>query len=478
MNFVSENASFLNNVIKKNFTKMYRLPLYRFFLFLCGLPVFIVVCFDYLFRGGKTDQKYEKERTARSLRESGLYARIEAEVSAQLQKKYSFLNKNPSEKKAVAECKRITEKRFEEQVMAELVRNDPAASSRVSLASHFTGLLNKPAFCVFSVILGFPLFVLILMYSNPYVKYISERLVMMVFVIFGVTFLVFTILYMSPMDTATNILGLHATPETVAEFNRVYGLDRSYVEQLAGAFKGIITFDMGKSFVGNEDVIPSVMRRFPITLIVTFWSLILSVSVAIPAGIFSAIKPYSAFDYVFMFIVLLGLSLPNFWLGLIFILNFSINFKLLPSLYLIGNWKSLIMPIIVLGTGLAASVARMTRSSMLEVVKQDYVVTAKAKGLPYYKVVLRHVLGNAMIPIVTVIGLQFGAMLGGAAVTEKVFNISGLGSFIVDRQYIPDIPIVLAGTVYVAIVVSIMNLAVDILYAFLDPRIKSKMRSY
>jgi peptide/nickel transport system permease protein len=199
---------------------------------------------------------------------------------------------------------------------------------------------------------------------------------------------------------------------------------------------------------------------------------------AIPAGIFSAIKPYSAFDYVFMLVALIGLSIPNFWLGLILILNLSINSKLLPSLYIVDNWKSLVMPVIVLGTGLSASVARMTRSSMLEVIKQDYVTTARAKGLPPNKVVIRHVLANAMIPIVTVIGLQFGGLLGGAAVTEKVFNVSGLGSYIVDKQFIPDIPIVLAGTVYLAIIVSVTNLAVDILYAFLDPRIKSKMKNY
>ena len=135
------------------------------------------------------------------------------------------------------------------------------------------------------------------------------------------------------------------------------------------------------------------------------------------------------------------------------------------------------MPAIVLGTSLAASVARMTRSSMLEVISADYIVTARAKGLSKKTVILKHALGNAMIPIVTVIGLQFGGMLGGSAVTEKVFNVNGIGSYIVDKQFIPDIPIVLAGVVYVAIIISIVNLLVDILYAFLDPRIKSKIKS-
>ena len=250
------------------------------------------------------------------------------------------------------------------------------------------------------------------------------------------------------------------------------------MEQLLRVFRGVLTFDMGRSFVGNEDVIASIFRLFPITLIVAFWSLLLSLLIAIPAGVFSAIRPYSAFDYIFMFTALLGLSIPNFRQGLIFILYFSINWRILPSLYIVGNWLSLIMPVVVLGTALAASVARMTRSSMLEVIKQDYVTTARAKGLPNSKAVMKHVLVNAMIPIITVVGLQFGGVLGGSAVIERVFNIRGLGSHIVDRQFIPDIPVVMAGTIYIAIIVSITNLAADVLYAFLDPRIKSQMKNY
>ncbi|MGL5752540.1 MAG: ABC transporter permease, partial [Paraclostridium sp.] len=294
----------------------------------------------------------------------------------------------------------------------------------------------------------------------------------------GVTFLVFTILHASPLDPAINILGQGATPDQIKEFNAVYGLDQPYIVQLFNSFKGLLTFDLGQSFAGNEEVFVAIARKFPVTLSVTFVSLLVAVILAIPAGIISAIKPYSAYDYTFMLIALIGLSIPNFWLGLILILKFSIEMGLLPATYVVGNASSMIMPAIVLGTSLAASIARMTRSSMLEVVKQDYMTTARAKGLSEKRVVLKHALGNAMIPIVTVIGLQFGGMLGGSAVTEKVFNINGIGSYIVDKQFIPDIPIVLAGVVYVAIIISIVNLLVDILYSFLDPRIKSKMKSY
>jgi peptide/nickel transport system permease protein len=203
-----------------------------------------------------------------------------------------------------------------------------------------------------------------------------------------------------------------------------------------------------------------------------------SLGIALPAGIISAIKQYSSFDYIAMFIALLGLSIPNFWLGLMLILYFAINLKVLPATFQVGNWLTLIMPAIVLGTGMSASVARMTRSSMLEVKNADYILTARAKGLPENKVVMKHILGNALIPIVTTIGGQFGGMLGGSSVTEKVFNINGIGSYIVEKQYIPDIPVVLAGVVYISFIISIMNLVIDILYAVIDPRIKSRMKNY
>jgi len=468
----------MDEVVEKYSTKMLKLPFYRALLVICGLPVFAVLGCCYLFMrlfmaNDGQSLRGMKARAARTLRDDGADKRIEDEVLVQLQKKYAFLRKNPSPQKIAAEQKKIAAKEFNELVLAEATQNNNAA-----FMPYFFDRIKRPPILVFSVIFGFPMYLMILVFSNPYVKYILERLVMMVFVVFGVTFLVFTILYMSPMDPALNILGQHATRDSIAEFNRVYGLDKSYFQQLFEVFRGIVTFNMGNSFVGNEDVIAAIARLFPITLTVTFWSLFISLCIAVPAGIFSAIKPYSTFDYVFMLVALLGLSLPNFWQGLLFILAFSINLKWFPSLYIVGNWKSLIMPVVVLGTGLAASVARMTRSSMLEVIKQDYVTTAKAKGLPYSKVVLRHILGNAMIPIITVVGLQFGGMLGGAAVTERVFNVRGLGSYIVERQFVPDVPIVLAGTVYIALVVSVTNLVVDILYAFLDPRIKSRMKNY
>ena len=320
------------------------------------------------------------------------------------------------------------------------------------------------------------MYILLGLYSNAFSKFIFERLIMSIFVITGVSILVFTILYLSPFDPAANLLGESATKEQMAAFNQMHGLDLPYLNQLWNTIKGIVTFDLGASFTGNEDVATSIANKFPVTLMIAIFSLLMAVVIAIPVGIISATRQNSFLDYAFMFIALIGLSIPNFWQGLIFILNFSIKLQWLPATYSPQNWLSIIMPVIVLGTGLTASVARMTRSSVLEIINEDYIITAKAKGLNQSQVLWKHAIGNAMIPIVTVIGLLFGGMLGGAAVTEKVFNISGIGSYIVDKQFIPDIPAIMGGVIYIAITISLVNVLIDILYAFFDPRIKSKMK--
>jgi peptide/nickel transport system permease protein len=301
---------------------------------------------------------------------------------------------------------------------------------------------------------------------------------MTLFVILGVVVLVFTILYISPFDPAVNILGQTATPDQISEFNRVYGLDQSYFVQLWNNIRGIATFDLGKSFAGNEDILAAIGRKFPVTLKLTFFSQLMAIAIAIPIGIVSAAKPNSWFDYTFMLIALIGLSIPSFWQGLVFILGFAIKLQWLPATFNPSNALTYLMPVLVLGTGLTAAIARMTRASTLEIIHEDYIVTATAKGLNRRTVLLRHAVRNALIPIVTVIGLQFGGMLGGAAVTEKVFNISGLGSYIVDKQFIPDIPAIMGGVVYTAITISLINALIDILYAFVDPRIRSKMKQY
>ncbi len=465
--------------INRNFEKMFKNKQYKIWLIVTGCLSLVFVYIKYALQ--KPNDPFSKilERTEKRLLESGAKERIAQEAREQVEKKNAFFKKNISAEAAAKQAEKIAASKWKALIAQEAkAEADLSHITALTFTSVYREMIANPLFLLFSLIVSFPMYILMLIFSYHVSKYIFERLVMMVFVIFGVTFMVFTILYISPMDPATNILGQTATTEQIENFNRIYGLDKGYVARLFDTFKQLVTFNMGKTFVGNQDVMTEIMNKFPVTLQIAFWSLVVSVGIAIPSGIISAIKQYSSFDYIFMFIALIGLSVPNFWLALIMILEFSIRNHWLPATFIVGNWKSFIMPAFVLGTGLSASVARMTRSSMLEVKNSDYILTAKAKGLSSYKVVMKHILGNAMIPIVTVIGLQFGGMLGGSAVTEKSFNIAGLGSYIVDRQFIPDIPVVLAGVVYIAVVISIANLAVDILYAFLDPRIKSKMKNY
>lgn len=458
------------NDITNNLYRMQKLFLYKIAIIIFGI-------FTYLFIWIK---KYILYRYYKKLyRNNYIYSeneflKLAEEYSFHIEKEKEILSKNISD---LEKSNRI--KKYIDNIKKSMNKyNNKEIKSNIEDATILKKLLENNIFFIYSIIFSFPMYILIYIFSHWYMKYIFERIVMMFFVMFGVIFLVFTILYISPMDSAVNILGQDATKEQIDAFNKSYGLDKPYIEQLFYSFKSIITFDLGKSYVGNEDIFSAIARKFPITLSISFLSLLLAIIIAIPAGIISSVKQYSIFDYVFMLIALIGLSIPNFWIGLILILNFSINLNMLPASFIVDNIKSYIMPTIVLGTGLSASVARMTRASMLEIKSSEFVLTARSKGLNESIVIFRHIFKNALIPIITVIGMQLGSILGGAAVTEKVFNIKGIGSYIVDKQFIPDIPVILAGVVYISIVVSIVNLIVDILYAFLDPRIKSDMKNY
>ncbi|MGN7477362.1 ABC transporter permease [Solibacillus silvestris] len=387
--------------------------------------------------------------------------------------KARFFKKVIDEQKISATANMLTEQKLNREVEKQLAAT---GALKDSYKSYFSNLLKKPPFLIISIIPGIFMYLLLIVTSNPFIRFIFERLLQSVFVIIGVATLVFTILYISPFDPARNLLGVEATPAQIENFNKLYGLDQPYLVQLWHSLSGLFTFDLGTSFAGKEDVTQSILNKFPVTLEIALFSLLMAIAIAIPVGIISAVRPNSFIDYMFMLIALIGLSIPSFWQGLIFIMTFSLELKWFPATYNPGNWMSIVLPIVVLGTSITASIARMTRSSMLEVIHEDYIITAKAKGLSERKVITKHAIRNAMIPIITVIGLLFGGMLGGASVTEKVFNISGIGSYIVDKQFIPDIPAILGGVVYIAITISIVNMLIDILYAFFDPRIRSKMK--
>ncbi len=466
-------------VIKKNFGKMIKKPVYKVLLALLGLPTFLFLVIKKYFFSNSNSYNSLKTELDEKFTKLKVREKIYNEVLESEKKKIEYLNLKCSEQELLKNVEKITQKKYIEIYNEELSKQEKIKKVKsVSLTNTYFNLVDNKIFLIFSLITSIFMYILIFIFSKPYLKYISERVFMMVFVMMGVLVLVFTILYISPMDPAKNILGEDATPDKVAEFKRIYGLDKPYIVQLFQTFKNFVTLDLGTSYVGNENILEAISSRFPITVQLSFASLFVAIVIAIPSGIISAIKQYSSFDYLFMLIALIGLSIPNFWLGLILILNFSIKLGWVPAMYDVSNLATLIMPAIVLGTGLSATVARMTRSSMLEVKNQDYILTARAKGLSESRVILKHILGNAMIPIVTVIGLQFGGLLGGSAATEKVFNVNGLGKYIVEKQFIPDIPVVLTGVVYIAIIISIVNLLVDILYAFLDPRIKSKIKNY
>jgi len=295
----------------------------------------------------------------------------------------------------------------------------------------------------------------------------------------GVSFIVFSMLHLAPGDPAVTIAGEHATLEQIEAIRDAMGLNDPFLVQY-GRWLGNFVFnqDLGVSRA-NHSVVDELMSRFPATLQLAGAAVLVSVIIGLPIGIISATKQYSIFDNVSMFFALLGVSMPNFWQGMLLILLFALNLGWLPFGGLRGgahNFVDLILPAITLGTGSAAVVARMTRSSMLEVIRQDYIKTARAKGQAERVITTRHALKNALIPIITVVGLNFGFMLGGAVITEIVFTIPGIGSFMVNAILQRDFPVVQGGVLFVALTFTVVNLAVDILYSFVDPRIKSQYR--
>ena len=306
-------------------------------------------------------------------------------------------------------------------------------------------------------------------------KYILKRLLLLVPVLLGVSFLVFTIMSFTPGDPAQLILGESAPAEAVAALREEMGLNDNFFMQYARFVGNAITGDFGRSYTSGREVFGEIFARFPNTLVLAVVGVIIAILIGIPVGIISATKQYSLLDSTSMILALLGVSMPNFWLGLMLILTFSVGLGVLPSGGFNGL-KSIILPAITLGSGAAAIITRMTRSSMLEVIRQDYIRTARAKGLGEKKVINKHALKNALIPVITVVGLQFGYLLGGAVLTETVYSWPGVGRLMVEAIRQKDTPTVLAAVVFLAGAFSVVNLLVDILYAYVDPRIKSQYK--
>jgi peptide/nickel transport system permease protein len=305
------------------------------------------------------------------------------------------------------------------------------------------------------------------------VKYILRRLFMMIPVLLGVGIIVFTMLCITPGDPAAQILGNEATSEELNRLRAELGLNKSYIERLGSFFYNLVfKFDFGTSYMTKKPVIEMIQSRMGNTFVLATASVFISVLMGLILGIVSATKPYSLFDNMAMSFALVGVSMPNFWQGLLLMLLFSLQLKLLPATGF-SSWRHVILPALTVGTSACAIIARLTRSSMLEVINSDYIYTVRAKGQKEWVVITRHALKNALIPIVTAVGLQFGAMLGGSLLTETVFAIPGLGKLMVDSIKARDYPVVQGGVLFIAFLFSVVNLLVDIIYALVDPRVRS-----
>lgn len=301
-------------------------------------------------------------------------------------------------------------------------------------------------------------------------KYIIRRLLLAIPVLIGVSIIAFMILHLSPGDPAQLLAGEDATQEDIQILRERFGLDQPLPVQYFRFIKGMATGDL-VSMKFNEPVLDIVGKRLKNTLLLSFFSITIAVVVGVIAGVLSAVYRYSIIDYISSVAALLGVSMPVFWWGLILILFFSVTLRWLPSGGM-GGWKTFILPAVVLGTASAGIIARMTRSSMMDVLRQDYITTARSKGLRHRIIIRRHALRNALIPTVTVVGLQFGYMLAGAVLTESVFAWPGVGRLLVTSILSRDYPVVQTTLVMVALTFVLVNLGVDILYAYLDPRIR------
>lgn len=293
----------------------------------------------------------------------------------------------------------------------------------------------------------------------------------MIITILGVSVLVFMIIHLIPGNPINHILGDFATEESIRELEIRLGLDRSIPVQYFSYMLNAIQGDLGTSYITGYTVVEEILNRIPVTAQLALFSMIFGSITGIVIGVIAAVKKDTIYDQLAMLLALVGISAPGFWIALFLILLFSYQLSIFPISGYNGLY-SLVLPSITLGLGTAGSIARMTRSSMLDVIKQDYIRTAKAKGAGVYRLIFRHSLQNALIPVVTLIGMQFGYLMAGAVVTETVFALPGLGSLIVSAISTRDIPTVQGLLLFMAAMIIIVNFVVDLLYTKLDPRIQ------
>ena len=329
--------------------------------------------------------------------------------------------------------------------------------------------------------------------------YIAKRILLLIPVLIGVSILSFLLIHLAPGDPARTIAGEHASTQTIEALREKYGLDKPLATQYWIWFRQVLKGDLGRSIVSNQPVMREILDRFPNTVELTFVSMFIAILVGSIAGIISASKQYSVLDYTTMGIALFGVSMPVFWLGIMLMMIFGVFLRWLPlggridtlipfqrisGLYLLDsviswNWQAfvsslryLVLPSVALATIPMATIARVTRSSMLEVLRQDYIRTERAKGLSERLVIYKHAARNALLPVITVIGLNFGLLLAGAILTETIFSWPGIGRYVVKAVQMRDYPAVQGCVLFFAFMFVVVNLITDVLYAYIDPRIK------
>lgn len=307
-------------------------------------------------------------------------------------------------------------------------------------------------------------------------RYVFRRLAFFAPILLGVSIVVFTIMHLTPGDPAEILLGTEATQDQIAQFQKNMGLDKPVYVQYLIFLKKALAGDLGRSLRTGNPVTEEIMSRFPATLTLAAAGLLLAVVIGFPLGLIAALRQNTPTDALASFFALFGFSIPNFWAGLMLMLLFSIIIPVLPSSGY-GGVSHLILPAVTLGIQIVAVIARMTRSSVLEVIRQDYIRTARAKGIPSAFVLSHHVVRNALIPVVTIAGLYFGLLLGGVVVTETVFSYPGIGRLLIDAIRAHDYPLIQGGVLFFGICICAVNLIVDIIYAFLDPRIRAQYRT-
>ena len=305
-------------------------------------------------------------------------------------------------------------------------------------------------------------------------KYIAKRILFLVPTILGVTFIIFAVMNITPGDPGRAILGVNASQADVDAYNHELGYDKPFLEKYVNYLEKMIFHgDFGTSYYTKQSVFDEIWPRYTLTIRMSLIAIILSSLIGIPIGIYAAVKQYSLWDTIPSLLAFFIAAIPGFVLGMLLLYVFSSKLGWLPS-HGIKGIESYIMPALAMAIPPAAQNMRFTKSSMLEAIRQDYVRTARAKGAPERTVIWKHALGNALLPVVTQVGMSLGMMICGAVVIEKLFSLPGIGCLIVDRINFKDEPVIIAGTILISIVFTVVMLIVDIIYAFIDPRIRAK----